>query len=52
VAHSFLETDHRFDYGIKGDVGFGLVFDPIEIHIKAMYKHSFSSLYDPDYHSE
>ena len=52
VAHSFLETDHRFDYGIKGGVGFGLVFDPIEIHIKAMYKHSFSSLYDPDYHSE
>jgi hypothetical protein len=52
VAHSFLETDHRFDYGIKGGVGFGLVFDPIEIHIKAMYKHSFSSLYDPDYYSE
>jgi hypothetical protein len=52
VAHSFLETDHRFDYGLKGGVGFGLVFDPIEIHIKAMYKHSFSSLYDPDYHSE
>ena len=52
VAHSFLDTDHRFDYGLKGGVGFGLVFDPIEIHIKAMYKHSFSSLYDPDYHSE
>jgi len=52
VAHSFLETDNRFDYGIKGGVGIGLVFDPIEIHIKGMYKHSFSSLYEPDYHSE
>lgn len=52
VAHSFLETDKRFDYGIKGGLGIGLVFDPIEIHIKGMYKHSFSSLYEPDYHSE
>lgn len=52
VAHSFLETDNRFDYGLKGGVGLGLVFDPIEIHIKGMYKHSFSSLYEPDYYSE
>lgn len=49
---SFLETDRRWDYGIKGGVGFGLVFDPLEIHITAMYKHSFSSLYDPDYYSQ
>ena len=48
---SFLETDRRWDYGIKGGVGFGLVFDPIELHIKAMYKHSLSSLHNPDYHS-
>ena len=51
-AHSFLDTDRRFDYGLKGGVGFGLVFDPVEIHIKGMYKHSFSSLYEPDYYSE
>ncbi len=51
-AHSFLETDNRFDYGLKGGVGIGLVFDPIEIHIKGMYKHSFSSLYEPDHYSE
>ena len=49
---SFLETDRRWDYGIKAGLGFGLVFDPVEIHIKAMYKHSFSSLYDPDYYSQ
>ena len=49
---AFLETDRRWDYGIKGGLGFGLVFDPIEIHIKAMYKHSLSSLYNPDYASK
>lgn len=52
VATSFLPTDHRFDYGLKGGVGFGLVFDPIELHFQASYKHSFSSLFDPDYNSE
>jgi hypothetical protein len=52
IKYSFLETDNRFDYGIKGGVGIGLVFDPIEIHITGMYKHSFSSLYQPDYYSE
>lgn len=51
-AHSFLETDRRFDYGLKGGVGIGFVFDPVELHIKGMYKHSFSSLYQPDYYSE
>ena len=48
IAKSFLPTDNRFDYGIKGGLGFGLVFDPVELHIQAMYKHSFSSLYEPD----
>lgn len=52
VAHSFMPTDNRFDYGIKGGVGFGLVFDPVEIHIQAMYKHSFSSLYEADHYSK
>ena len=51
VEFSFLDTDNRFDYGLKGGVGFGLVFDPIEIHLKAQYKHSFSSLYEPDHYS-
>lgn len=50
-VRSFLPTDKRFDYGIKGGLGFGLVFDPIEIHIQAMYKHAFSSLYEPDHAS-
>lgn len=50
--HSFIETDRRWDYGIKAGLGFGLVFDPIEIHIEGMYKHSLSSLYEPDYYSK
>ncbi len=50
-VRSFLPTDKRFDYGIKGGLGFGLVFDPIEIHIQAMYKHALSSLYEPDHAS-
>ena len=52
VQKSFLPTDNRFDYGLKGGLGFGLVFEPIELHFQAMYKHSFSSLYEPDYYSE
>lgn len=52
VRYSFLDTDNRFDYGIKGGVGIGLVFDPIEFHITGTYKHSFSSLYEPDYYNE
>lgn len=52
MQNSFLETDRRWDYGIKAGAGFGLVFDPIEIHLKASYKHSFSSLYEPDHYSK
>lgn len=52
IENSFLETDRRIDYGLKGGFGFGLVFDPVEIHFEALYKHSLSSLYDPDYYSE
>lgn len=50
--HAFTPTDRRIDYGIKGGVGFGLVFDPIEIHITATYKHALASLYDPDHYSQ
>ncbi|MBQ8856160.1 MAG: outer membrane beta-barrel protein [Bacteroidales bacterium] len=52
VENSFVPTDRRWDYGLKGGAGFGLVFDPIEIHLMVIYKHSFGSLYDPDHYSE
>ena len=52
LKHSFTDTDRRWDYGIKGGAGFALVFEPIEIHFQAMYKHSLSSLYEPDHASK
>ena len=52
LEHSFKDTDIRIDYGLKGGVGIGLVFDPIEFHITAAYKHSLSSLYTPDHYSQ
>lgn len=52
LVHSFKDTDRRMDYGIKGGLGFGIIFDPVEIHIQAMYKHSLSSLYEPNHYSE
>ena len=50
--HSFLDTDRRVDYGIKGGAGLGFVFDPVEFHIMLNYKHALSSLYEPDHYSQ
>ncbi len=52
VEYSFVDTDRRWDYGLKGGLGFGLVFDPVEFHLMATYKHSFGTLYEPDHYSE
>ena len=52
TEHSFIDSDRRIDYGLKGALGFGIVFAPIELHIMATYKHSFGTLYDPDHLSE
>jgi hypothetical protein len=52
MEFNFTDTDIRFDYGIKGGAGFALVFDPLEFHVMAYYKHSFSSLYEPDHYSQ
>lgn len=52
LTDSFIETDRRFDYGIKGGAGFAFVFDPVEIHFQAMYKYSMGALHKPDYYSQ
>lgn len=52
IRHSFLETDRRIDYGIKGGAGFGFIFDPVEFHIMLNYKHALSSIYEPNHYSE
>ncbi len=51
IRHSFLETDKRYDYGLKGGAGFALVFDPVELHFNAKVRYSWSNLYAPDYRS-
>ncbi|MGN1211618.1 MAG: hypothetical protein ACI4TM_08015 [Candidatus Cryptobacteroides sp.] len=52
MVHKFTETDRRFDYGLKFAGGFGLVFDPVEIHFMVTYKWGMGTLYDPDYRSQ
>lgn len=52
IQNSFKDTDRRFDYGICGGIGFGLVFDPLEFHINANVRYSWGTIYDPDYYSK
>ncbi len=49
---SFYDYDRKLDYGIRGGVGMGLMFSPVEFHVTAQLRWSFGTLYDPDYHSE
>ncbi|MBO7544124.1 MAG: hypothetical protein J6T02_00910 [Bacteroidales bacterium] len=50
--NKFLDFEYRWDYGIKAGLGFGLVFGPVEIHIKGTFKYSWSSLYKPNYYNQ
>ena len=55
VASNYVDKyypfEYRFDYGIKGGLGFGLVFDPIEIHFTGMVQWSWQSLYKANWYS-
>ena len=48
IAHSFRDTDNRWSYGVQGGLGFGLMFDPIEVHLGVQVKWGWSSFYKPD----
>ena len=50
-AKTFRDYEHRFDYGLQGGAGFGLIFSPVEIHFNVLARYSWSSLYDADYAS-
>lgn len=50
IRNAFADYDRRFDYGLTGGVGFGLVFDPFEFHINADVRYSWGTLFDPDYY--
>lgn len=45
---TFHPNEYRLFYGFHGGAGLGLVFDPIEIHIKAHYKYGLSYLHKPN----
>ena len=51
-TNSFKSYENRFDYGFQGGLGFGLMFDPIEIHFNCLVRWSWQSLYQPDYSSQ
>ncbi len=49
----FIEDmDRRLDYGLRGGLGFGLVFSPIEFHIKANIRYGWGTIFEPDWYSE
>jgi len=49
---NFYDYDIKLDYGLKGGAGFGIVFSPVEIHVKGMVRYGFGSIYERDYFSE
>ena len=48
IANEFRDTDNRWSYGVQGGLGFGLMFDPIEVHLGVQVKWGWSSFYKPD----
>lgn len=52
LKNGFLDTDRRYDYGLCGGVGFGVVFDPVEFHVNANVRYAWGNLYDHDYYSK
>ena len=47
-----MDWDRRFDYGLTGGLGFGIVFDPVEFHVNANVRYSWGTIYDPDYYNK
>ena len=47
-AHAFYDNDNRWSYGVQGGLGFGLMFDPVEIHLGVQVKWGWSTFYAPD----
>ena len=48
LENAFATTDRRPDYGLQGGAGIGFIFDPVEIHVNALLRYSWSSIYTPD----
>ena len=50
--HAFRDYEYRLDYGLQGQAGVALMFDPIEIHFNCLLRWGWQSLYEPNYYSE
>ena len=50
--NKFRDYEYRFDYGICGGFGIGVMLDPVELHLKVMGRWSLQNLYEPDYYNE
>lgn len=49
---AFKDYEIRWEYGLHGGAGIALMFDPVEIHLGAMVRWSWSDIYVPDYLDE
>lgn len=52
IIDNFVDYENRWDYGIGGGAGFGLMFPPFEFNVKLKARWSWSTLWDPDYNSK
>ena len=50
-VNAFRETDNRWSYGLQGGLGFGMMLDPVEVHLGVQVKWGWSSFYKPDTYS-
>lgn len=48
-AHTFDEYEFRYEYGMMGGAGFGLVFEPFEFIVSGLVRWSWGALYDSKY---
>lgn len=49
LMDDFTDYEYKWDYGLRGAAGFGIVLNPVEIHFKAHLRYGWGSLYEPDY---
>lgn len=50
--NEFRDYDRRWTYGVQGGLGFGIMFDPFEIHFNVQIKWGWESFWNPDYASQ
>ncbi|MBQ9185573.1 MAG: outer membrane beta-barrel protein [Bacteroidales bacterium] len=51
LMDDFTDYEYKWDYGFKVGLGAGLVFSPIEVHVKLNMRYGLGDIYRPDYAS-